>query len=63
MIRRWLTGLLILPWFGIVTVPLLGFGYEATPVTDGGTIVGDVSYAGDPPPPEKIDVTRVSRTP
>jgi plastocyanin len=55
---RWLRGLLILPWLGIVTFPLQGFGYEAAPVTDGGTIVGEVKYAGDPPPPEKIDVTK-----
>jgi plastocyanin len=55
---RWLRGLLILPWLGIVTFPLQGFGYEAAPVTDGGTIVGEVKYAGDPPPPEKLDVTK-----
>ena len=55
---RWLRGLLILPWLGVVTLPLQGFGYEAAPVTDGGTIVGEVKYAGDPPPPEKIDVTK-----
>ena len=58
MMTRWLKGLLILPWLGIVTLPLQGFGYEAMPVTDGGTIVGEVKYAGDPPPPEKIDVTK-----
>ena len=27
-------------------------------VSDGGTIVGEVKYAGDPPAPEKIDVTK-----
>lgn len=58
MMTRWLKGLLILPWLGIVMLPLQGFSYEAIPVTDGGTIVGEVKYAGDPPPPEKIDVTK-----
>jgi plastocyanin len=58
MMTRWLRGLLILPWLGIVTLPLQGFGYEAVPVNDGGTIVGEVKYAGDPPAPEKIDVTK-----
>jgi plastocyanin len=55
---RWLRGLLILPWLGVVTLPVYGFAYEAMTVTDGGTIVGEVKYAGDPPPPEKIDVTK-----
>ena len=58
MMTHWLRGLLILAWLGIVTLPLQGFGYEAVPVNDGGTIVGEVKYAGDPPPPEKIDVTK-----
>jgi plastocyanin len=58
MMTRWLIGLLILPWLGIMTLPLQGFGYEAITVSDGGTIVGEVKYAGDPPPPEKIDVTK-----
>jgi plastocyanin len=39
-------------------LPWQSFGYEAMSVTDGGTIVGDVKYAGDPPPVEKIDVTK-----
>jgi plastocyanin len=58
MMKRWLTGLLILPLLGIVTLPLQGFTYEATTVSDGGTIVGEVKYAGDPPAPEKIEVTK-----
>ena len=56
--RRWLVGLLILPLLGIVALPLEGLGYEVAKVTDGGTIVGEVKYAGDPPPPEKIEVTK-----
>jgi plastocyanin len=49
---------LILLLLGIVTLPLQGLSYEAVTVTDGGTIVGEVKYAGDPPAPEKIDVTK-----
>ena len=58
MMTRWLTGLLILPWLGVVMFPLQGLSYEATSVSDGGTIVGEVKYAGEPPLPEKIDVTK-----
>jgi Carboxypeptidase regulatory-like domain len=58
MTQRWLTGLLILPLLGIVTLPSQGLTYEAITVSDGGTIVGEVKYAGDPPAPEKIEVTK-----
>jgi carboxypeptidase family protein len=58
MRNRWLTALLILPWLGIVGWPSPGVSYEATTVADGGTIVGEVKYAGDPPPPEKTEVTK-----
>jgi plastocyanin len=58
MRHRWLTGMLVLPLLGIIALPLQGFGYEAGAVSDGGTIVGEVKYAGDPPPPEKIEVTK-----
>jgi plastocyanin len=54
MMTRWL----ILLWLGIVMLPLQGLSYEAITVSDGGTIVGEVKYAGDPPAPEKIDVTK-----
>jgi plastocyanin len=54
MMTRWLTLLLL----GIVMLPLQGLSYEAITVSDGGTIVGEVKYAGDPPAPEKIDVTK-----
>jgi plastocyanin len=54
MMTRWLILLLL----GIVMLPLQGFSYEAITVSDGGTIVGEVKYAGDPPAPEKIDVTK-----
>jgi plastocyanin len=54
MMTRWLILLLL----GIVMLPLQGLSYEAMTVSDGGTIVGEVKYAGDPPPPEKIDVTK-----
>jgi plastocyanin len=54
MMTRWLILLLL----GIVMLPLQGLSYEAITVSDGGTIVGEVKYAGDPPAPEKIDVTK-----
>jgi plastocyanin len=54
MMTRWLILLLL----GIVMLPLQGFSYEAMTVSDGGTIVGEVTYAGEPPAPEKIDVTK-----
>jgi plastocyanin len=54
MMTRWLILLLL----GIVTLPSQGLSYEAITVSDGGTIVGEVKYAGDPPAPEKIDVTK-----
>ena len=54
MMTRWLILLLL----GIVMLPLQGLSYEAITVSDGGTIAGEVMYAGDPPPPEKIDVTK-----
>jgi Carboxypeptidase regulatory-like domain len=58
MMKRWPTGFLILPFFGLLTLPLQALSYEAIAVSDGGTIVGEVKYAGDPPPPEKIEVTK-----
>jgi len=54
MMTRWLILLLL----GIVMLPMQGLSYEAITVSDGGTIVGEVKYAGDPPAPEKIDVTK-----
>jgi hypothetical protein len=58
MMRHWLTGFLVLPFLGIAMTPLQGLTYEAITVNDGGTIVGEVKYAGDVPPPEKIEVTK-----
>src|SRR5215475_1698474 len=54
MMIRWLISLLL----GIVMLPVQGLSYEAITVSDGGTIVGEVKYGGDPPAPEKIDVTK-----
>jgi plastocyanin len=54
MMTRWLILLLL----GIVMLPVPGLSYEAMTVSDGGTIVGEVTYTGDPPAPEKIDVTK-----
>ncbi|HSF32104.1 MAG TPA: carboxypeptidase regulatory-like domain-containing protein [Candidatus Tectomicrobia bacterium] len=58
MMKRWPTGSLILPMLGILMLPLQALSYEATTVSDGGTIVGEIKYAGDPPPPQKIEVTK-----
>jgi hypothetical protein len=58
MMNRWLPGLLVLPILGMLASPLSVFSYEATTVNDAGTIVGEVKYAGDPPPPEKTEVTK-----
>jgi plastocyanin len=38
--------------------PVSSIAYEAVAVSNGGAIVGAVKYAGDPPPPEKITVTK-----
>ena len=32
--------------------------YEAAPVTGGGSVSGQVKFAGTPPPPEKIEITK-----
>jgi hypothetical protein len=58
MMTHWLIGFLILPLLGIMAFPLPGLSYEAMSVSDGGTIVGEVKYAGDPPAPEKIPITK-----
>ena len=54
MMTRWLILLLL----GILMLPVQGLSYEAITVSDGGTIVGEVKYAGEPPAPAKIDVTK-----
>lgn len=56
--NRWFKGALVLPLLGILGWAVPSFGYEAMAVTNGGTIVGEVKYAGDPPPPEKLPVTK-----
>jgi len=33
-------------------------GYAAGPVADGGAVTGSVKFAGTPPPPEKIEVSK-----
>jgi plastocyanin len=45
-------------FLGVLALPLVSSGYEVITVANGGTIVGEVKYAGDPPPPEKIPVTK-----
>lgn len=56
--NRWLKGALAVSLLASLIYPELSVGYEATSVANGGTIVGEVKYAGDPPPPEKIQVTK-----
>jgi plastocyanin len=56
--NRWLKGALAVPLLGALIYPGLSVGYEATSVANGGTIVGEVKYAGDPPAPEKVQVTK-----
>jgi plastocyanin len=56
--NRWLKGALAVLLLGSLVYPGLSVGYEATSVANGGTIVGEVKYAGDPPPPEKVAVTK-----
>jgi hypothetical protein len=43
---------------GVLLWPVVGFGYEAGSVTNGGTITGQVTYDGTPPPPETSPVTK-----
>jgi hypothetical protein len=47
-----------LPLLGLLAHPGTGSGYEVITVSNGGTIVGEVKYAGEPPAPEKIPVTK-----
>ena len=55
---RWLIHMCAVVSLGLLAYPLVSSGYEAITVADGGSIVGEVKYAGDPPPPEKIPVTK-----
>jgi carboxypeptidase family protein len=54
----WLKGALMSSLLGILAWPVASFGYEAVSVTNGGTIVGGVTYEGTPPPPEPLAVTK-----
>lgn len=54
----WLKGTFAIPLLAVLAWPIASFGYEAVAVSNGGTITGEVKYAGDPPPPEKITVTK-----
>jgi hypothetical protein len=54
----WRKGALVWSLLGILTWPVASFGYEAVRVTNGGTIVGEVTYEGTPPPPEQLAVTK-----
>src|SRR5918911_3792270 len=56
--NRWLKGVLAVSLLGALVYPGLSLGYEATSGGSGGTIVGEVKYAGDPPAPEKVQVTK-----
>lgn len=43
---------------GILTWPVASFAYDAVGAANGGTIVGQVTYEGTPPPPEQLPVTK-----
>jgi plastocyanin len=58
MLKRCYTGALLSPSLGVLLWPIVGFGYEAVGVTNGGTIAGQVTYDGTPPPPETLPVTK-----
>ena len=49
-------GLAVLIGTGVRAPELMA--YEATTVTDGGTLTGTVKYSGTAPAPEKFDVTK-----
>ena len=53
-----LKGIVVLLGLGTLTWAVPSFGYEAMAVANGGTIVGEVKFMGDPPPPEKVAVTK-----
>jgi hypothetical protein len=55
---RWLPTVLALLGLGGLAYPTVSAGYEVMTVANGGTIVGEVKYAGDPPAPEKVPVTK-----
>lgn len=42
----------------LLTLPTAVLGYEAGPVTNGGSITGTVKYKGTPPPRETLDVNK-----
>jgi plastocyanin len=42
----------------LLALPGAALGYEAGPVTNGGSITGTVKYKGTPPPREKVDVNK-----
>jgi plastocyanin len=42
----------------VLAIPSLSFGYEEIPVTDGGTIRGQVKLQGVAPTPEKVEITK-----
>ncbi len=43
---------------GLSLVAVKGYAYEGAPVSDGGTISGQVKFQGAPPAPKPIDVTK-----
>jgi Polysaccharide lyase family 4, domain II len=58
MMNGWLPVAMVLPVLGLLAWPVGSFGYEAISVTNGGTIVGEVTYDGTPPQPESFPVTK-----
>jgi plastocyanin len=58
MMTRRLAFLGALPFLGLLVYPVMAPAYDVITVANGGAIVGEVKYAGDPPPLEKIPVTK-----
>jgi plastocyanin len=56
--NRWLKSVFTLAALAVLFSPFTAFSYEVSSVSNGGTIVGEVKYAGDPPPPEMQPVTK-----
>lgn len=56
--RRMWRQVFILTGLSVLVIPNLSFGYEEIPVTDGGTIRGQVKLQGVAPTPEKVEITK-----
>jgi plastocyanin len=53
MRKLWLAGVMI---FMLTALPV--WAYEGGTVSNGGTIVGEIKFQGDPPAPEKLEINK-----